>query len=360
MAPFWSDQWGNASSKQHREGLKAAAAVNLAREKLASWFNVNPKQIIFTSGATEANNLALLGHARAKAKLLKKKGHLITLNTEHHAVLDPMRQLQAEGFELTEIRPEPDGLLKLDKLIQACKKETLIISVMVANNEIGVIQNTQEIAEICQKKGITFHSDISQAFGNLKTHSHFSGPDLMCLSAHKIYGPKGIGALVMNQEIILEPLHWGGGQENGIRPGTLPVPLIIGLAKAAELAMSGLNERSNRLKMLRNQLWENLKRGTPDLLLNGCLENRLPNNLNFTVTGVSGSQLHRALRRFVSCSSGSACTRGLPSHVLIALGRTKKEAEASLRLSLGRDTTLEEINRAAMEISKVIYELRNQ
>lgn len=358
MHPYWSQNWGNAASQQHREGIRAAAAVNLAREQLASSLDVKPKQILFTSGATEANNLALLGYARAKAKLLKKKGHIITLQTEHHAVLDPLRQLQKEGFELTEIQPDSNGIVRPEQLIQAFREDTFLVSIMTANNEIGVIQEINEIAELCQERNITFHSDAAQAFGHIPIIFNSGGPDLMCISAHKVYGPKGIGALIIKPNIILEPLQWGGKQQAGLRPGTLPVPLIIGFAKAAELAQEDMTNRAKRLKDLRNELWKTLKTNNSDLLLNGCLKNRLPHNLNITVPNISGSKLHRELRPFVSCSSGSACSSGEPSHVLLSLGRSFKEASASLRLSLGRDTTITEINAAAEKINQVINQLK--
>ncbi len=358
MAPYWNEIWGNPSSRQNRTGLQSAAALSLAREQLASCLDVSPDRLVFTSGATEANNLALLGHARAKALEIGSPGHIITLSTEHKSVLDPLRQLVKEGFRLTEIDPDNNGLVSRDQLISSFAKDTFLVSVMIANNEIGVLQPIAELAKECRARGITFHSDAAQAFGHLHLDPDELGLDLMSISAHKIYGPKGIGALLMSSDVAIAPLQYGGGQENGLRPGTVPLPLIVGFAKAAELALKDLPSLQTKLLALRNQLWHGLKEELPDLLLNGSLSYRLPHNLNFTVLGVSGNKLHRALRPLLSCSSGSACISGSHSHVLRALGRSLNEAEASLRLSLGKDTTSFEVEQAVKVICKVVRELR--
>ena len=360
MEPWWSEQWGNPSSRQHRLGLTAAAAVQMAREQISDCLNCSAEQLIFTSGATEANNIALLGHARAIARERGQPGHLISMVSEHHAVLDPLRQLQREGFRITLLSPEPDGLLDPKKLEAAITEDTQLVSVMLANNEIGVIQPLPEVAAICRDRGVTLHSDVAQAFGHIPFDSKGLGADFLSLSAHKLNGPKGIGALICNPGLTVEPLQWGGGQERGLRPGTLPVPLIIGFAKAAELARSDLASRRQRIERLRNRLWEGLKQGQPSLLLNGHATARLPHNLNITIPGVSGSKLHRALRSQVACSSGSACSRGEPSHVLMALGRSRQEAEASLRLSLGRSTSDGDIDRAIQAINKIVHQLRHK
>ena len=360
MEPWWSEQWGNPSSRQHRLGLTAAAAVQMAREQISDCLNCSAEQLIFTSGATEANNIALLGHARAIARERGQPGHLISMVSEHHAVLDPLRQLQREGFRITLLSPEPDGLLDPKKLEAAITEDTQLVSVMLANNEIGVIQPLPEVAAICRDRGVTLHSDVAQAFGHIPFDSKGLGADFLSLSAHKLNGPKGVGALICNPGLTVEPLQWGGGQERGLRPGTLPVPLIIGFAKAAELARSDLASRRRRIERLRNRLWEGLKQGQPSLLLNGHATARLPHNLNITIPGVSGSKLHRALRSQVACSSGSACSRGEPSHVLMALGRSRQEAEASLRLSLGRSTSDGDIDQAIQAINKVLHKLRHK
>jgi len=358
MEPYWDMFWGNASSRYSRSGLHASAAMSLAREQLATYLRVKPERLIFTSGATEANNLALLGHARAKALELGKPGHLITVSTEHHSVIDPLRQLQREGFRLTEIIPEHDGLLSSQQLIDAFESDTLLLSVMMANNEIGVLQPLEELSKLCSERGVIFHSDAAQAYGQLNFDLDDIGIDFMSISGHKIYGPKGIGALIIRPNLPILPLQWGGGQEQGIRSGTIPTPLVVGFAKAAELAYKNLTDRQKRLSSLRNKLLSGLQDEIPDLIINGSMEQRLPNNLNITFPGIRGHQLHRALRPQLTCSSGSACSNGKTSHVLISLGRSVEEAEASLRLSLGRYTTIHQINSAIDVIVNVVKDLR--
>ena len=353
MAPYWSEAWGNPSSRQHRLGLHASAAVNLARRQLADSLGLAPERIVFTSGATEANNLALLGHARHWGS-----GHVISVSTEHHAVLDPLAQLKREGFRVTLLQPGADGLIDPARLHEAITGETRLVSVMTANNEIGVLQPMAELAAICRSKGITLHSDAAQAFGHTPFQPDQLGLDLVSLSAHKLYGPKGIGALVVREGIELEPLQWGGGQEAGLRAGTLPTALIVGFAAAAELAMADLPQRQQRQKQLRDLLWTDLQKRVPDLQRNGAEQPRLSHNLNVTVPGVNGARLHRALRPHLACSSGSACSNGEPSHVLQALGRSRSESEASLRLSLGRTTTREDIHQAVNAISDAVAAVR--
>ena len=349
MAPYWSSEWGNPSSRQHRLGLTASAAVKLARRQLADALAVNPDRLIFTSGATEANNLALLGHARALGSC-----HLISVATEHHAVLDPLKQLQREGFSVTLLTPGPDGLITPEQLEKALTSETRLVSVMAANNEIGVLQPLEQLGELCKAHGITLHSDGAQAFGHIPLEPDALRIDLLSLSAHKLYGPKGIGALVLREGIAIEPLQWGGGQEAGLRAGTLPTALIVGFAAAAQLAMADRESRQQRLAALRDQLWEALQQRLHGVLLNGALTPRLPHNLNISLPGMNGSRLHRALKPQLSCSSGSACSNGAPSHVLQALGRTRLEAEASLRLSLGRDTTDDDIQQAVNALCEAV------
>ena len=349
MAPFWSSDWGNPSSRQHRLGLSASAAVKLARRQLAETLGVNPERLVFTSGATEANNLALLGHARALGK-----AHLISVASEHHAVLDPLKQLQREGFSVTLLTPGPDGLITPAQLQEAITPDTRLVSVMAANNEIGVLQPLDQLGALCQAHGITLHSDAAQAFGTVPLAPDALGIDLLSLSAHKLYGPKGIGALVLREGITIEPLQWGGGQEAGLRAGTLPTALIVGFAAAARLALQEQDQRNSRLQKLRDQLWEGLQQRLPGVLLNGALQPRLPHNLNISLPGVNGSRLHRALRPHLACSSGSACSNGAPSHVLQAIGRSRAEAEASLRLSLGRDTTATDVDQAIAAITDAV------
>lgn len=354
MEPWWREQWGNPSSRQHRLGLTAAAAIGSARERLASSLGIKSEELIFTSGATEANNLALLGHARARALSDGGPGHLVSVASEHHAVLDPLLQLKQEGFQITLLRPQVNGLITVEQLEQAIQPNTQLISVMVANNEIGVIQPIQALSAVCNSHGITMHTDAAQAYGHLPLDAEELGCALISLSAHKFNGPKGIGALVVRAGTQLQPLQWGGGQEQGLRAGTLPVPLIMGMAAAAELSMHDLEDRQARLQALRDQLWEGLKDRNPTIQLNGALQPRLAHNLNLTIPDVSGSRLHRALRSRLACSSGSACSRGEPSHVLQSIGRSRLEAEGSLRLSLGRDTTATDIDGAIEVITTAI------
>ncbi len=357
MEPWWREQWGNPSSRQHRLGLTAAAAIGSARERLAGSLGIPSEELIFTSGATEANNLALLGHARARAIADGKPGHLISVASEHHAVLDPLMQLKEEGFELTLLTPQHDGLIQVEQLEEAIQADTQLVSVMVANNEIGVIQPIRDLSAVCSSHGITMHSDAAQAFGHLPLQAEELGCELISLSAHKFNGPKGIGALVVRQGTQLQPLQWGGGQEQGLRAGTLPVPLIMGMAAAAELSLQDLEDRQTRQKALRDQLWQGLKQRNPGIKLNGAMEPRLAHNLNITIPEISVSRLHRTLRPHLACSSGSACSGGEPSHVLRAIGRSRLEAEGSLRLSLGRETTATEIDSAIEVITTAIQTL---
>ena len=357
MEPWWREQWGNPSSRQHRLGLTAAAAIGSAREHLAGSLGIRSEELIFTSGATEANNLALLGHARARTLSDGGAGHLISVASEHHAVLDPLLQLQEEGFQITLLAPQKDGLITVEQLEQAIQPNTQLISVMVANNEIGVVQPIRDLSAVCRNRGITMHTDAAQAYGHLPLNAEELGCELISLSAHKFNGPKGIGALVVRAGTQLQPLQWGGGQEQGLRAGTLPVPLIMGMAAAAELSMQDLEDRQARLQALRDQLWEGLKDRNPTIQLNGALQPRLAHNLNITIPEISGSRLLRTLRPRLACSSGSACSRGEPSHVLRSIGRSHIEAEASLRLSLGRDTTASDIDGAIEVITTAIQTL---
>ena len=353
MAPYWSELWGNPSSRQHRLGLTAAAAVKLARRQIATALAVAPERLIFTSGATEANNLALLGTARFQGQ-----GHVISVATEHRAVLDPLVQLQREGFRVTLLTPGSNGLIEPDQVSEAIAPDTILVSVMAANNEIGVLQPIEEIAEVCRSHGLPLHSDAAQAFGHIPLEPDGLGLDLVSLSAHKLYGPKGIGALVIREGLQLQPLQWGGGQEQALRAGTLPTPLIVGFATAVQLAMAQRESQSTRLRGLRNQLWAGLQKQIPGIALNGAAEPRLAHNLNITIPDIRGSRLQQALRSQLSCSSGSACSNGAPSHVLQALGLSRQEAEASLRLSLGRSTTDQELSALIHVIASAIRAAR--
>ena len=359
MEPWWRLQWGNPSSRQHRLGLTAAAAVSDARDRLATCLGVKADQVVFTSGATEANNLALLGHARAMAERHGRPGHLISVSTEHHAVLDPLQQLRREGFRLTLLPPSSDGLIDLGQLEEALQADTVLVSVMAANNEIGVLQPLEQIGRLCRQKNVSLHSDAAQAFGHIPFKPDSLHLDLASISGHKIYGPKGIGALVLREDIALQPLQFGGRQEQGLRPGTLPVPLIVGLARAAELAIAHQATTAPQLEHLRDHLWHGLQTALPGLSLNGALSPRLPHNLNITIADVNGNQLQQRLRSALQCSSGSACSAGQPSHVLQAIGRSREEANASLRLSLGRTSSVNDIERAIATLSEVVQDLRS-
>ncbi len=358
MEPYWNEDWGNPSNRQNRSGILASAAMSIARDTLGQSLGINSERLIFTSGATEANNLALIGHARAHANELGKKGHVITMTTEHHAVLDPIKQLEKEGFSITAVKPRSDGILCLDDFNNAFKDDTFMVSIMLANNEIGVIQPIKEVSKICKDRGVILHSDAAQGFGYLPFTIDTLGVDLMTISGHKIYGPKGVGALIRSNDISIHPLIFGGGQEQGIRAGTLPVPLIVGFGKAVEIAINEMENNIVRFRDLRNKLWFGLSSQISGLLINGSLDKRLPHNLNFTIKGVLGSRMQKLLRSKIICTSASSCSNGSPSHVLIELGRTSKEAEASLRLSIGRFTTNNDIEQAIELISEIVQQLR--
>jgi cysteine desulfurase len=279
---------------------------------------------------------------------------VISVNTEHHAVLDPLAQLQREGFQVSLLQAQSNGLITPAQLEEAIRPDTRLVSVMAANNEIGVLQPLKELAEICRNRGVVFHSDAAQAFGHIPLEPDNLGLDLVSLSAHKLYGPKGIGALVIREGVQLQPLQWGGGQEAGLRAGTLPSPLIVGFAAAVQEAMADRDERHTRLGGLRDELWNGLNDQLPAVERNGAAAPRLANNLNITLPGMSGSRLHRSLRPHLACSSGSACSNGAPSHVLLAIGRSRADAEASLRLSLGRSTTANAVEQAIASIVEAV------
>ena len=358
MSPYWSQIFSNPSSKSNLAGINASAILEVSREKIQEYLFLKKKKLIFTSGATESNNLALLGFARNFFKETEKYGHIITLKTEHKAVLEPLDQLRKEGFKVTEILPEKDGLISEEKFISYIRDDTFLVSIMMANNEIGVIQPLQKISEICKSREITLHSDYAQCLGFLELDKLDSIANMITISSHKIYGPKGVGLLLIDRDIELQPLVLGGGQEFGLRSGTLPLPLIVGFTKAIEIAV--LNQKKNIQKFLfqRDTLLKGLLVNNCGLEINGSMKERLPHNLNLTVLDVNGSRLHKSLKSKIICSSGSACSNGEPSHVLLALGRSFKEAEASLRLSIGLMTTSEDIEKSIQIITDSIKSLR--
>tara|TARA_Y100000589_G_C27171519_1_gene636930 strand:+ start:297 stop:1445 length:1149 start_codon:yes stop_codon:yes gene_type:complete len=358
MNPYWSEIFANPSSKSNLAGIKASAALEFARDQITKNLDLVNKKIIFTSGATESNNLALFGFARHFYKETGNFGNIITLKTEHHAVLEPLRQLKREGFSITEIIPGKDGLISEEKLISSIKSDTFLISIMFANNEIGVVQPVESIFKLCKSRQITFHTDAAQCLGYLPIENIDKIANMITISSHKIYGPKGVGLLLLDKDIQLQPLILGGGQESGFRSGTIPLPLIIGFSKAIELAIQNQQDNFKKLSQDRNNLMEGLLIHNSGLTINGSLTNRLPNNLNITVSEVRGSSLHKILKPKIICSSGSACSNGEPSHVLQALGKSFIEAEASIRLSVGLSTTEEEIEKAINIISNSINTLR--
>ena len=358
MEPWWTSCFANPSSRLYRPALEAAAAVEVAREQVAAAVGAEPRAVIFTSGATEANNLALKGVAESALERGERRRGLVTLATEHRAVLDPLRWLARHGFPLTVLPVEPDGLVDLQRLEEAIDADTLLVSVMAANNEIGVLQDLRAIGRLCRARGALFHCDAAQAVGHIPLTMAELGIDLLSLSGHKLYGPKGAGALLRGEGVALAPQQHGGGQEHGLRAGTLAVPLLVGLGRAVELAMTDLQERGARLGALRQRLWGGLE-ALGGVRLNGHPQRRLPHNLNITIDGVEGGRLHRQLRRELAVSSGSACSQGSPSHVLAALGRSAFEAGASIRFGLGRGTQEAEIEQAISAVAAALAELRS-
>ncbi|MFM7313896.1 MAG: cysteine desulfurase family protein, partial [Cyanobium sp.] len=315
MEPWWNGCFANPSSRLYRPALEAGAAVEVARSRVAAPLGMPSESVLFTSGATEANNLALKGVAEAALERGERRRGLVTLATEHHAVLDPLLWLNRHGFPLTVVPVQPDGLVDLNRLEQAIGPETLLVSVMAANNEIGVLQDLSAISRLCREGGALLHSDAAQAAGHIPLAMDKLGIDLLSLSGHKLHGPKGCGALLVRAGVALAPQLHGGGQEGGLRAGTLAVPLLVGLGRAMELAADDRQARAERLGALRQRLWSGLE-ALGGMRLNGHPGRRLPHNLNLTVDGVEGSRLHRLLRRTLAVSSGSACTQGRPSHVL--------------------------------------------
>ncbi len=355
MAPWWSERFANPSSRLHRPALEAAAAVDLAREQVAAALGMAAEAVVFTSGATEANNLALKGVAEAAAARGGPRRRIVTLASEHRAVLDPARWLERAGAPLTVLPVQANGLVDLEQLAAAITDDTLLVSVMAANNEIGVLQPLAAIAALCRARGALLHVDAAQAVGHIPLDMSVLNLDLLSLSAHKLYGPKGVGALLVRPGVPLAAQLHGGGQEGGLRAGTPPVPLLVGLAAALRLALADRDERALRLGTLRDQLWQGLQ-ALGDVRRNGAPG--LAHNLNVTIGGVDGGRLHARLRRQLAVSSGSACSQGSPSHVLAALGRSRAEAAASIRFGLGRGTTAAEISTAIAAVSDAVAALR--
>lgn len=359
MLPYFKEHFGNPASISHAYGWEAEAAVKKARQTLADAIHATPEEIVFTSGATEANNLAIKGVAEA---YFSKGRHIITVQTEHNAVLDPCHYLKSLGFEVTFLPVQQDGLIDLAQLEKAIRPDTILVSVMAANNEIGVLQPLADIGAICRKHQVLFHTDAAQALAKIPLDVEAMKIDLMSLTAHKVYGPKGIGALYVrrrNPRVQLSPQIHGGGHERGMRSGTLYTPQIVGFAKAVELGLEEQTTESERLTQLRQSLWQQLSQ-LGGIHLNGHPTQRLSGNLNISVEGVDGSALLLGLQPVVAVSSGSACssTKTAPSHVLLALGHSEQLAYASIRFGIGRFTTAIEIDKVAQQAIATIQSLR--
>ncbi len=359
MRPYFSEHFGNAASTTHAYGWRAEAAVTLAREQVAVALGASsPDQVIFTSGATESNNLALLGSAEARGR---RGRHLISVATEHPSVLDPLRALERRGFEVTLLPVGADGLLDPAALRQALRPDTILVSVMAANNEIGVLQPMAPLAALAREAGALVHCDAAQAVTKVPFDVSTLDVDLVSVSAHKCYGPKGVGALwVRSPRVRPAPLFFGGGHEAGVRPGTLPVALLVGMGVALEIGAAEREQEAARLVKLRGQLLGRLREVLGDgVAVNGDLERRLPGNLNLRVAGVDATLLVAALRD-IALSVGSACTSATPqpSHVLKALGLSDDAMRGSFRVGLGRDTDADEVDRAASRLLEEITVLR--
>lgn len=357
MIPWLTENFGNPASRSHGYGWEAEEAVENARAEVAKLVNCDAKEIVWTSGATESDNLALKGAAH----FYKAKGkHLVTVKTEHKAVLDTMRELEREGFEVTYLDPEPDGLVDLGKFEAALRPDTILVSVMHVNNEIGVIQPIAEMGELLRARGIIFHVDAAQSTGKAPIDLAALKVDLMSFSAHKTYGPKGIGALYVRRKprVRLEAQMHGGGHEKGFRSGTLPTHQIVGMGEAFRIARMEMAAEGERIRMLRDRLLEGLK-DMEEIYVNGDLERRVPHNLNVSFNYVEGESLIMGMKE-LAVSSGSACTSASlePSYVLRALGRNDELAHSSIRFTLGRFTTREDIDFAVKLLRERIGKLR--
>ncbi len=359
MLPYFTEHYGNAASRNHAFGWEAEEAVDQGREQVAALIGANAKEIIFTSGATESNNLALKG----AAAMYKKKGnHVITVVTEHKAVIDPCKRLERDGFQVTFLPVDKYGRVSAEQVAGALTDKTILVSVMAANNEIGTLHPIREIGKLCKSRGVLFHTDAVQAVGKVPIDVEAMGIDLLSLSAHKIYGPKGVGALYVRRKdprVRLDPIIDGGGHERGMRSGTLAVPLIVGLGTACELARQEMDAEARRLFALRERLWRGIEDQLEDVYLNGHPEHRLPGNLNLSFAYVEGEALMMGIKD-VAVSSGSACTSASlePSYVLKALGVGDELAHSSIRFGLGRFNTEEEVDYVIGDVVRAVNHLR--
>ncbi len=362
MVPYFTEEFGNPASDDHLYGNNAKKAVKQARERIAETINARDEEIIFTSGATESDNLAVRGAAEYAADH-DQGNHIITSVTEHEAVLEVCESLEEEGFEVTYLPVDEHGRIDPADIEDAISEDTILISVMAANNEIGTIAPLKEIGQIAKDNDVYFHTDAVQALGYIPLDVEDLGIDLMSLSSHKIYGPKGIGALYVrrrNPKVKLQPLIQGGGHERGWRSGTLNVPGIVGFGKAVQLAERNREQRIEHVESLQNQLWERLQDELDEIVLNGDIDHRLPNNLNISFLGVENKGLVQNLQPEIAVSAGSACTTGTveASHVLQALGGDESQWHSAIRFGLGKDNTSEEIDIVADEVVAAVTRLR--
>jgi len=359
MLPYFTEIFGNPHSRNHKYGWDSEAAIEKAREQIAHLIGANAKEIIFASGATESNNLAIKGAARFHRD---RKNNVITCVTEHKCVLDSCRHLEQEGFEITYLPVQANGLIDLDRLRDAISERTVLVSIMAVNNEIGVIQPLAEIGALCREHKVYFHTDAAQAAGKIPLDVEAMNIDLMSISGHKLYGPKGIGALYVRRRprVRLEALINGGGQERGMRSGTLPTPLCVGLGEACAIAEAEMGAETERLHMLRDRFYKGITEALPEVYLNGDLEQRIPGNLNISFAYVEGEGLMMGIKE-LAVSSGSACTSASlePSYVLRALGVDEELAHTSLRIGLGRFTTETEVDFAVERIVGEVRRLRD-
>jgi len=360
MLPYFKEHFGNAASRNHQYGWIAEEAVDKARAQVAKLINASPKEIIWTSGATEGDNEAIIGAARMYAD---KGKHIITNKVEHKAVIDPCKYLETQGFEVTWLDPDKTGRVGLDQVREAMREDTILVSIMFANNELGTINPIAELGALCKERGVVFHTDAVQAFGKVPIDVEAMGIDLLCVSGHKIYGPKGVGALYVRRKrprVRIQPIIHGGGHERGMRSGTLNVPGIVGLGAAAEIAGNEMPEETKRVAALRDRLWAGLSEHLTDIFLNGHPEHHLPNTLNVSFLYVEGESMMMGMSD-IAVSSGSACTSASlePSYVLKGIGLGDDLAHSSIRFSLGRFTTEEDVDYTIDEVVTAVNHLRD-
>jgi cysteine desulfurase len=357
MLPYFSEQFGNAASRNHSFGWTAEEAIKRARGRVASLLGASSDEIVFTSGATESDNLAIKGVAEAYRG---KGNHIITATTEHKAVLDSCHHLEQSGFRVTYLPVQTDGLIDLAALESALDKEAILVTIMAANNETGTLQPIADIGQLCRERGVLFHTDVAQAAGKIPLNVNEQNIDLLSMSAHKLYGPKGVGCLYVRSGVRLSPLIDGGGHERGMRSGTLNVPGIVGLGKACEICQQEMTQESARTAALRDRLRDKLLASLDGVAINGSFERRLPGNLNVSFAGIEGQELLTALDG-IAVSSGAACTSAHiePSYVLKALGLSDESAQASLRFGIGRFNTEVEIDYVADRVIEAVSQIRD-